>query len=74
MAVLTDRVSSRLSLVFKTGEDAQGMPILKRKAYSRINPAAADEAVYEIATALASLQTLPLYGVERIDTNSVEEI
>ncbi|OEF97642.1 DUF1659 domain-containing protein [Desulfuribacillus alkaliarsenatis] len=73
MAVISDRVDSRVSLVLETGTDAFGFSILRRKNYSRIKPMATDEAVFNTAVALASLQEFPLYGIDRTDTSSLEQ-
>lgn len=72
MAILSDRMNSRLTLVLNTGNDMFGFPILKKKTYSRVKPSASDDAVFAVANAIGSLQAFELYGVERTDTSALE--
>ncbi len=73
MAVISDRTASRLTLQLQTGTDPLGQPTVKNKTYNNIKPTATDENVFAVANALASLQTLPLYGIGRLNTYALEE-
>lgn len=64
---------SSLRLVFETGFDQEGKPILKSRTYSNLNVAATPDQVYRAAQALASLTSHPLYSVERNDRSEIYE-
>lgn len=71
MAVISEKVKSRMTLVFNAGEDADGEPIEKKKSYSSIKSDASDENLYLTGLALTSIQDYDLNAVERADTNVI---
>ncbi|OEH85565.1 hypothetical protein BHU72_15010 [Desulfuribacillus stibiiarsenatis] len=72
MAVISDRIDTRVALVLNVGLDEKGNMKLSKKTYSRIKPAVTDEAIFNVANAIASLQDFELHGVERLDTNALD--
>lgn len=65
-------VSSQLRLVLDDGiHPTSGNIIFKRKSFNNVKTDANAEQLYAVAEALASLQTLPLYGVERFDQSDI---
>ncbi|MDQ0338522.1 hypothetical protein J2S00_001308 [Caldalkalibacillus uzonensis] len=67
MAVMSNPFDTRLTLIFYVGDDEEGNPIERSKTFSRVKPTAADVDLYEVAQALASLQTYTLVETERSD-------
>ncbi|SHE82876.1 DUF1659 domain-containing protein [Alkalibacter saccharofermentans] len=66
MAVESTVLSSRMVLKLNFGTNENGNPIVRNKTYSNMNNEAADQEVYDVAEALADLQTNPLEGVHKI--------
>ncbi|RJQ31398.1 MAG: DUF1659 domain-containing protein [Peptococcaceae bacterium] len=60
-------VGTVLRLELQTGVDAGGNPVYRNRNLNNVKPAAADQDLYDVATALAALQEYPLNGVIRID-------
>ena len=71
MAVMSEKVKSRMTLVFYLGADEDGEPIYKKKAYSRIKSDVTDENLFLTGQALTSIQDYVLDSVERADTNLI---
>ncbi|QZT35229.1 DUF1659 domain-containing protein [Caldalkalibacillus thermarum TA2.A1] len=64
---MSNPYDTRLILVFYVGDDEDGNPIERSKTFSRVKPTATDEDLYQVAQALASLQTHLLVETERAD-------
>ena len=62
---------SRLTLCYITGYDGDGEPIFTNKHYRNISPDALSASLYQVATALASLQKHDLDVVERNNTYEI---
>ena len=74
MAVTSVPYNSRLSLIFQTGVDSEsGAPILKTKSYTNVKHDAADQDVYDVASAIANLQKHPLFEIQRTDKAKLTE-
>lgn len=71
MAVELVPLSSVLIARFGEGVDEEGKPILRARRWSNIKPGATDQAVYNVALALAGLQVHSLAAVERQLTNEL---
>ena len=67
MALNTMVQDSKLKLQFDGGLDEKGNTIVKSKTLSKVKSTATNDDVYEVATTLSGLQTLPLLSVRRID-------
>lgn len=67
MAVFLDPNYSRCQIRLQDGVDEDGDPIIISRTYGRILPTASDDDVYEVATALMSLQDLSIYAIRRLE-------
>jgi len=67
MALNTIVQDSKLKLQFDGGLDEKGNTIVKSKTLSKVKSTATNDDVYEVATTLSGLQTLPLLSVRKID-------
>lgn len=74
MAVVANPYDSRLTLTFYTGDDTEGNPLESTKSFARVKHTATDQDVYDVAQALASLQTFVLVSVERADRAALVEV
>ncbi|GGA64924.1 DUF1659 domain-containing protein [Ornithinibacillus halotolerans] len=73
MAV-ADMTSSTLRLVFHNGTDPlSGKPVYKGKSFNNVKTEATADQLYEIATAFAGLQQLPLFNIERRDNSDIRD-
>ncbi|WP_163539777.1 DUF1659 domain-containing protein [Gracilibacillus sp. YIM 98692] len=71
MAV-TERINSRLQLVFENGTDpVSGDQIYKTKSFNNVKMDATADQLFAITEALAPLQQLTLYSIERDDTELI---
>jgi len=67
-------VRSQLRLSFDNGlHPTTGNVILKRKSFTNVRTGADADQLYAVAHALAELQTLPLYGIERNDNSEITQ-
>lgn len=73
MAAIKRAISSRLILVVETGTDDEGNPVRKNLSFSRIDPNASDDALFQAADILADLQSHVLFATRRVDDNELIE-
>lgn len=73
MAVTKVPGSSVLRLELQVGVNQSGNPVFRNKSLNNVKPGAADQALYDVAVALAGLQEYPLNGVSRIDGGQLIE-
>lgn len=67
-------VKSQLRLVFENGtHPTSGEKVYKTKSFNNIHTSATAEQLYAVGNALAGLQTLPLYGIDRNDSSMISE-
>lgn len=66
MAVIKIKESTRLKLELDGGMEGDKQ-IIKSKTFSRIKPDAEDQDLYNVAVALANLQSLPLEKVKKLE-------
>jgi len=64
---IRENLLSRLRITVQTGENLDGSPILRHRAYNRLRDSVTDADVAATASILASLQTHPVLFVHRID-------
>lgn len=68
MAVNKISSGTVLGLELQTGVDAQGNPVYRNKNLRNINPAAADQDLFDAAQTLAGLQEYTLNQISRVDS------
>lgn len=61
-------LNSKLRLLFETGVNEKGEPIVKSKTYSNIRKDATADQLLQTSTALASLCNSPLMSIEKNDS------
>jgi len=65
-------VRSTLRLILNNGIDPKTDDIItKVKSFNNVNPGATADQLYAVGEAFASLQTLPLYSMERNDNSEL---
>ncbi|NLM51562.1 MAG: DUF1659 domain-containing protein [Firmicutes bacterium] len=67
MAIILEPNYSRCQVRLQSGVDDQGNPVFVSRTYGRIRPEATHEDVYEVITALMSLQSLDVYAIRRLE-------
>ncbi|GAB6159317.1 hypothetical protein JCM39194_25170 [Desulfotomaculum varum] len=67
MAVVKQPFSCSLKLRYQKGVNANGDPVYVNRTYQRVKLTATDQAIYEVAQAISSLQEQTLLGVYRVD-------
>lgn len=66
---------TQLKIGFENGIDPDtDRVIVKRKTFNNVKPEATADELYAVAEALASLQQLPLYEVERSDHAEIVDV
>ncbi len=70
MAKLEDKEIT-LKMVFSKGETNTGKKKLMSLSIKSINKGASDDDIYQLANELASLQSLPLLGIHRLQSEIV---
>ena len=73
MAVFSTPLDSILRIIVETGADLKGNPIFKNRYFRNVNPAAADQDVYDVAALLVSLQKNVLSQIQRIDEEVLDD-
>lgn len=68
MPVTPNKISSSLQLKVKTGTDTNGNDIVSLQNYRKVKTDALDENLYSVAQSIASLQSVPLIAVMRVDS------
>ena len=72
MAVIDIRENTRLKLELDGGMDGNKQ-IIKSKTFTRVKPTAENQDLYDVAQALAGLQSLPLSKVKRLEEVQLKE-
>jgi hypothetical protein len=65
-------ISRRLQLQFQVGTTASGLPKLMNRNFAHISPTASSDDLLAVGQALAALFPDPLYGVAKVDQDSIE--
>ena len=68
MAVTKVPQGAVMSIKVQAGLTTAGAPAYKTLRFSNVKPSATDADFYEIANAVAGLQSYPVSAIERIDT------
>ena len=67
-------IKSQLRLTLDNGNDMEtGKMIFKMKSFNNVKTDATADQLYAVALALAGLQTLPLFAVERFDNSEISQ-
>lgn len=67
-------VRSQLRLVLNNGIDPDTNDVItKLKSFNNVSPGATADQLFAVGEAFASLQTLPLYSLERSDNSELVE-
>jgi hypothetical protein len=65
-------VQSKLHIQFEDGiHPTSGEIVIKTKSFNNVATNATADQLYAVGTALAALQQLPLYGIERSDNAEI---
>jgi hypothetical protein len=64
-------IGTKLKLVFQTGLDDEGKPILRTKTFSNVRKEATADQLFLAATALSVLCNDPLNTLERTDSSQI---
>jgi hypothetical protein len=64
-------VGTKLKMVFQTGIDDDGKPILRTKTFSNVRKEATANQLFQAANALAVLCNDPLNTLERTDSSEI---
>ena len=74
MAVIKTSGGTVLRLQWQTGLDGEGNPVYRLKSLSNVKTDAQDQSIFDVAQALAGLQSYTLASVQRVDSGVLEEI
>ena len=74
MAVALNAGNSTLKLHVQTGVDTSGRPKYADRSFSSVKATAADQDAYDVALALAELQSNPLDSIIRVNTGTLIEV
>lgn len=72
MAIAAVKENVKLKLELEAGMKGD-KPIIKSKVFSKVKAGAENEDLYQVATSLANLQTLPVYKVKRLEEIQLKE-
>ncbi len=67
MAVVKDPNSCSMKLRYQNGVNAKGDPVYLSRSFSNVKTTATDQAIFDVAQAINSLQDTPLVAVHRVD-------
>ncbi|MGI9951656.1 DUF1659 domain-containing protein [Moorellaceae bacterium AZ2] len=71
MAVVVTPISASLQLQVQVGTNSEGEPVYRWRTFNRVKPGAADQDLWDVAQALAALQTYPVVSVSRVQESSL---
>ncbi|MDD3841008.1 MAG: DUF1659 domain-containing protein [Clostridia bacterium] len=74
MALETRAADSRLQLRLDKGTDGDGRRIIRTKTLTRIKHDSADQDLFDVAQAVASLQKNGLVGIIRVDQSELVNV
>lgn len=74
MAIESNTLSTRMQLRFIDGVDENGNDVVKSKSYSNVKNTATDEDIYDVANAMAALQTKTVEGVRKVVEVMIVEV
>lgn len=72
MPVVSNLVETTMQLLFEAGVDEKGDPVFKKSYFHNVKPTSTEQDIYDVATALASLQQYTLNKVYKEDLSSLD--
>ncbi|MBP1924381.1 hypothetical protein J2Z76_000234 [Sedimentibacter acidaminivorans] len=73
MAIIANQSDSKLKLVLDAGLDENNKEITKNKTFANVKTTATNENVYEVATALAGIQSYTLKNIKKYEEYDLVE-
>jgi len=73
MAVNMEPTVTRLRISMDYGTDANGKRLTRTKSFNNIKADAADQAIFDVATALADLQQHPVIAVTKVSEGELAQ-
>ena len=67
MAILNQPTSCSLKLRYQSGVNASGDPVFVNRTYTKAKVTAVDQDLYDVATAINTLQSTALLNVFRVE-------
>lgn len=71
MAANATKFQTAIQLVYTAGKGSDGKDISKTIKFSKVDVSASDDNIYEVGNALASLMSVPVTAIEKIDYSKV---
>lgn len=73
MAVEVKPTVTRLRINMDYGVDANGRKLTRSKSFNNVKPDAADQAIFDVAVALAGLQEHPVAAIRKVSESDLVE-
>lgn len=73
MAIVKNPVDSRIKMTYDFGINEQGKAVTKTKTISNVKPAALDQDIFDVVTALAGLQSNAVIRIIREDNAALAQ-
>lgn len=73
MAIIANQADTKIKLVLDAGIDENNKEITKNKTIANVKTTATNDNIYEVATALAGLQTYTLKNIKRYEEYDLVE-
>lgn len=67
MAIIANQSNSKFKLVLNAGVDGNNKNITKNKTFANVKPAATNESIFNVASALADLQSYTLTNIVKYE-------
>lgn len=74
MALESRPLNARLQLQLDFGQNEDGRRITRTRTYSNINSDASDQDIYDVAQALAGLQSHGVIAVRKVDQTELVDV
>ena len=73
MAVMVTPIKSDLTIRVISGSDGDGNDVLQTKSVSIVKVEAADQDVFDVATAISAVLLSPVFDIKRVNADMLEE-
>jgi hypothetical protein len=67
MAIIANQADSKFKLVLDAGLDEDNNEVIKSKTFTNVKTTATNDNIFEVATALASLQSYTLTNIKKYE-------
>ena len=71
MAASSNKLSTDLAIVLKTGTDIDGKDILKKSTLGKLTLTAADQDVYDVVKGIELVLNGPINEIQKVDHNVI---